>query len=121
MPGICAGIIDAGLQSILLEVWGPEKSRPLIQSFHFMYTIGAFLAPVIMGPFLALANDGEGTTETPCPGEPSNDDPTEISPESKMYIFYGFLVTSGFSLIVGCFWVYLTIVDVLSQIKTEHQ
>ena len=49
LPGAFAGHLDAGLQSILLEVWGPTKSRPLIQSFHFMYTVGAFLAPVIMG------------------------------------------------------------------------
>ena len=69
VPGVCAGFIDAGLQAIILEVWGPEKSRPLIQSFHFMYTIGAFLAPVIMTPFLKLANEGDCSSETACPGE----------------------------------------------------
>ena len=49
IPGIFGGLIDSGIQSILLEVWGPVKSRPLVQSFHFMYTVGAFLAPLIMG------------------------------------------------------------------------
>ena len=49
IPGIFAGLIDSGIQSILLEVWGPVKSRPLVQSFHFMYTVGAFLGPVIIG------------------------------------------------------------------------
>ena len=70
-----AGYLDAGIQAILLQVWGPEKSRPLIQSFHFMYTIGALLAPIVIAPFLAKAN-ADGSVEAPCPGK-------------KIYIFYG--------------------------------
>ena len=34
-----------------------------------MYTIGAFLAPLIMNPFLALANKDGCSTETACPGQ----------------------------------------------------
>ena len=56
------------LKAIILQVWGPKKSRPLIQSFHFMYTVGAFLAPLIMNPFLEKANEAGGSTETVCPG-----------------------------------------------------
>jgi MFS family permease len=67
IPGFFSGYLDAGIQAILLEVWGPEKSRPLIQSFHFMYTIGAFLAPLIIAPFLEKANAG-GSVEASCPG-----------------------------------------------------
>ena len=67
LPGLFAGFLDAGIQAILLQVWGPTKSRPLIQSFHFMYTIGAFLAPIIIAPFLEKANE-DGSVEAPCPG-----------------------------------------------------
>ena len=85
VPGVCAGFIDAGLQAIILEVWGPEKSRPLIQSFHFMYTIGAFLAPVIMNPFLKLANDGDCSTETACPGQdPIDDNQCDIGEDTNV-------------------------------------
>ena len=71
LPGYFAGYLDAAIQAILLQVWGPEKSRPLIQSFHFMYTIGAFLAPIIIKPFLDKANEG-GSVEAACPGCSSN-------------------------------------------------
>ena len=27
IPGIFGGLLDSGIQSILLEVWGPVKSR----------------------------------------------------------------------------------------------
>jgi len=37
----------AGLQSLYLQSWGEEGSKPLIQSFHFMFGVGAFLAPLI--------------------------------------------------------------------------
>ena len=67
LPGLFAGFLDAGIQAILLQVWGPTKSRPLIQSFHFMYTIGAFLAPIIIAPFIEKANE-DGSVEAPCPG-----------------------------------------------------
>ena len=121
-PGIFCGFIAIGLQAIILQVWGPEKSRPLIQSFHFMYTIGAFLAPLIMGPFLELANEGGVSTEAPCPGEPS--EPIDIDLEqleqSRTYILYGFAITSGFAALAGCMWVLLTVWGVLDQIKEDH-
>ena len=46
VPGFFCGVITIGLQAIILDVWGPEKSKPLVQSFHFMYTIGAFLGEI---------------------------------------------------------------------------
>ena len=46
VPGFLCGVITIGLQAIILDVWGPEKSKPIVQSFHFMYTIGAFLGTV---------------------------------------------------------------------------
>ena len=77
VPGYFAGYLDAGIQAILLQVWGPKKSRPLIQSFHFMYTIGAFLAPIIIKPFLEKANQ-DGSVEAPCPGENSTIEKLQI-------------------------------------------
>ena len=31
LPGYFAGFLDAAIQAIMFQVWGPEKSRPLIQ------------------------------------------------------------------------------------------
>ena len=74
-------------------------------------------------PFLTLAN-AEGSTETPCPGEEDiNDgsgDDGVADEEGKIFIFYGFLVTACITMLVGLFWVYLTIVKVLDPIREDN-
>jgi len=35
------------MQSLYLHLWGEKGSRPYMQSFHFAYSIGALLAPVV--------------------------------------------------------------------------
>ena len=87
-----------------------------------MYTIGAFLAPLIMNPFLAKANEGDCSTEAACPGEiVSDDDMCEQGEDAQVYILYGFAVTCGFTCIVGVFWILLTCWKVLDQIREDHQ
>ena len=73
-------------------------------------------------PFITLAN-AEGSTETPCPGEDAIDgsgDDGVADDDGKIYIFYGFLVTAGITILVGIFWVYLTIVKVLDPIREDN-
>jgi len=118
LPGLFAGFLDAGIQAILLQVWGPTKSRPLIQSFHFMYTIGAFLAPIIIAPFIEKANE-DGSVEAPCPGEEEESN-VEQNEEGKKYIFYGYLVPAIMIAIVGCGWIFITFVKVLDPIRENN-
>lgn len=40
-------LIFEGLQALYLKLFGEERSRPYIQSIHFGFSVGAFLAPVI--------------------------------------------------------------------------
>ena len=65
-------------------MWGPKKSRPIIQTFYFTYTVGAFFAPLIMNPFLAKANSGDCSTETACPGEESDGETCDVDEESNV-------------------------------------
>nr|XP_039267013.1 sodium-dependent glucose transporter 1C-like isoform X1 [Styela clava] len=66
--GLMFGYLDAGMQAVYLKLWGEKGSRPYIQSFHFGFSVGAFLAPVIAKPFLEMASQvtDSGTT---CPGD----------------------------------------------------
>lgn len=76
----------------------------------------------ISAPFLSLAN-AEGSTETPCPGEEAIDgsgDDGVADEEGKIYIFYGFLTCACITLLVGLFWVYLTVVKVLDPIREDN-
>lgn len=70
--GLMFGYLDAGMQAVYLKLWGEEGSRPYIQSFHFGFSVGAFLAPVIAKPFLEMASL-ESDSGTTCP---SDDDVT---------------------------------------------
>ncbi|XP_076809048.1 sodium-dependent glucose transporter 1-like [Clavelina lepadiformis] len=54
--GLVYGYIDAAGQGLLLNIWGEERSRSLIQGYHFAFTIGAFIAPMIAKPFLEMAS-----------------------------------------------------------------
>ena len=56
--GFSFGIVDMGVQSLILKTWGEKGSRSLIQTFHGMFAIGAVAAPYIVQPFIS-SNQGE--------------------------------------------------------------
>ena len=62
-------------KSILLRVWGEDASASYLQMHHFTYSVGAFLAPLVVAPFY------ESSAEDLCDSE--NDQNGEIS--SKFY------------------------------------
>ena len=37
----------SGLQGVILKIWGPSASRPLIYLYHFTVGVGGFVAPFI--------------------------------------------------------------------------
>uniref|UniRef100_H2YWL0 Major facilitator superfamily (MFS) profile domain-containing protein n=1 Tax=Ciona savignyi TaxID=51511 RepID=H2YWL0_CIOSA len=45
--GVGFGFLDAGMQALVLQVWGEKDSRPIISGYHFAIALGAFLAPIL--------------------------------------------------------------------------
>ena len=41
------------MQSLYLHLWGEKGSRPYMQSFHFAFSVGALLAPVVGKLFIS--------------------------------------------------------------------
>ena len=50
-------------QQILLRVWGEQDSASILQLHHFTYSIGAFLAPLLVSGFY---NTDENTQDELC-------------------------------------------------------
>lgn len=51
ITGGSTGWLNSGITSLFLTTWGPEKSRPYIASSLFSFSIGAILAPLLVGVF----------------------------------------------------------------------
>ncbi|CAK8684008.1 sodium-dependent glucose transporter 1C-like isoform X2 [Clavelina lepadiformis] len=69
--GVTFGYLDAGLQGVILKIWGPSASRPLIYLYHFTVGVGGFVAPFIAEPFLAMEY-GEVGVDPECLRSDSN-------------------------------------------------
>ncbi|ESN99799.1 hypothetical protein HELRODRAFT_83935, partial [Helobdella robusta] len=54
LQGVSMGFLDAGGNVVCINVWG-TKSASAIQSIHFTFGFGAFIAPLIAKPFLSSA------------------------------------------------------------------
>ncbi|KAL9978346.1 hypothetical protein ACROYT_G015847 [Oculina patagonica] len=61
--GIGLGSLDTGGNVLLLNTWG-KKSRPYLQALHFVFAFGAFVAPLLVQPFLLEMNPTMSTTIT---------------------------------------------------------
>lgn len=47
----------------MLKVWGPTKSASILQLHHFTFSVGAFLAPLLVSPFY-VQNEDEDVCST---------------------------------------------------------
>ncbi|XP_076803878.1 sodium-dependent glucose transporter 1A-like isoform X2 [Clavelina lepadiformis] len=114
--GITFGYLDAGLQAIILRIWGATTSRPLIYLYHFTIGIGGIFAPIIAEPFLLKAY-GHRENNPNCPGNStSNDSSTsavgdqELNPVAWSYI------------IIGIYFFVITILTLaLAYFKTDEK
>lgn len=52
--GITMGTLETGGNVFCLQLWG-KKSGPYVQTLHFAFGIGAFIAPLLAKPFLATS------------------------------------------------------------------
>ena len=49
------------------------------------------------------------------------DDSSDPNNDGKIYIFYGYLVTSILVAIAGCGWIFITWVNILDPIRESHR
>lgn len=71
-----ASFFNTGLESLVLVIWGPENSRGVIAIYHFFFTFGGFLAPLLVGLFKS--------TEDPLKSC-SNKNVTDETPRSSLF------------------------------------
>ena len=88
-----------------------------------MYTVGCFLAPVIVAPFMKMAEEhgGEGgSLETPCPGNHSHEEEIPDNSDTRIYIVYAYVTAAGIIALAGVAWIYITCVKILDTIRESH-
>lgn len=91
--GIIVGFNDAIIQQILLRVWGEEDSASILQLHHFTYSIGAFIAPLLVSPFYGAEED----VDELCNRVDENDDNSEL-------VVYKFITVTSFVFSSSTIW-----------------
>ncbi|XP_076818627.1 sodium-dependent glucose transporter 1A-like [Clavelina lepadiformis] len=129
--GLMFGFFDAGLQSIYLQLWGEKGSRPYLQSFHFFFGVGAFLAPIISAPFLEMAD--QVSDDDTCPGTVDgvsvttvsyNDtsSPTSPSPyEGLNPVSWTYIISGAYTIVIGVIMFVSAVLRIEDKIKTNHE
>ena len=56
------GMFDTSDNSLMVYIFGPEKSRPFTQSVHSFVGVGFVAGSALSGPFLPSDDDGQKTT-----------------------------------------------------------
>ncbi|CAC5397243.1 NAGLT1 [Mytilus coruscus] len=59
--GSTRGVIDAGCNIMILEIWG-KHNGPYMQAIHFMYTVGGIISPLATAPFLSIREHEDNHT-----------------------------------------------------------
>ncbi|XP_039268619.1 sodium-dependent glucose transporter 1A-like isoform X2 [Styela clava] len=128
LGGIMFGYLDAGLQALILQLWGEKASRAQIQLFHFMYSVGAFIAPLMASPFLAMA-DEETSADASCPNQismtttaaypHSNLSTTAITPAAFNPVGWAYVIAACWMVFVSILLVVLAILNVESRVASS--
>ncbi|CBY15514.1 unnamed protein product [Oikopleura dioica] len=115
ITGIIAGYIDAAIQCIMLKVWGSKKSASILQLHHFTFSIGAFLAPLLVSPFYSGDDDicSDSTDD--------NNEPVCLGIGDNNSILTPFLISSAFIASVFILMIWLYFVDITEKIKEDNQ
>ena len=64
------------------KVWGESESASILQLHHFTYSIGAFLAPLIVAPFYGTDEDD---VDSICNFDQDSDDEIEGQYSNTIY------------------------------------
>jgi len=113
--GIIVGFNDAIIQQILLRVWGEEDSASILQLHHFTYSIGAFIAPLLVSPFYGAEED----VDELCNRVDENDD-NSGNGDSGSDIWIPYLICFGYIIAVVLYMVVLYFKNIISRLNTSH-
>jgi len=128
VTGFTFGIVDMGLQSLILKYWGSEKSRGLIQLFHGTFAVGALLAPLLCKVFITaetsetlpascMANiTFQETTQPPAASVATTTMAAETAQLMTPYLICGVAV-----FVVGLFFFYLNWQKLLDGLEQNNQ
>nr|XP_039251241.1 sodium-dependent glucose transporter 1-like [Styela clava] len=114
VAGFMFAFADGAMQSLYLRIWGEERSRPFIQSFHFGISVGGLITPSIASPFLEMANSDQGTDPN-CPDSSKhfqdytgfsssyhNTSTTFLPPTDELNpVAWSYVIVGGFSLVAS--------------------
>ncbi|XP_039251241.2 sodium-dependent glucose transporter 1C-like [Styela clava] len=114
VAGFMFAFADGAMQSLYLRIWGEERSRPFIQSFHFGISVGGLITPSIASPFLEMANSDQGTDPN-CPDSSKlfqdytgftssyhNISTTFLPPTDELNpVAWSYVIVGGFSLVAS--------------------
>merc|ERR1711935_18103 len=108
-----ASFFNTGLESLVLVIWGPDESRPIIAIYHFFFTFGGFLAPFLVGLFKdaddALKKCTNRDDDDQLPTSPSNQSVHGYAFEGDFFdeldtdIIPPYLIVGGFVIGAGIF------------------
>ena len=108
-----ASFFNTGLESLVLVIWGPDESRPIIAVYHFFFTFGGFLAPFLVGLFKdaddALKKCTNREDDDQLPTSPSNQSMHGYAFEGDFFdeldtdIIPPYLIVGGFVVGAGIF------------------
>jgi len=59
VSAISYGFLDVGMQSLVIETFGPEKSKGLVQAYHMAWSIGSMVSPYLTSPFCTVSSDSD--------------------------------------------------------------
>jgi len=98
----------------MLKVWGSKKSASILQLHHFTFSVGAFLAPVLVAPFYS-----QSESDDICNLESDENDQNCGIPENNE-ILIPYEISAGFIFLVSIGMLYLYFKDITNKIKETN-
>lgn len=114
LTGLGFGVVDSGIQSLILTIWGDKNSRSLIQLFHAAFSVGAFLAPIFCQPFM-VESLAETLPSSCTNGTGEGEEIEEGEGENRIWIPY--MVCGMLIVCSGLFYAFLTWKEPLPFLK----
>lgn len=111
------GITDLALQAAVIEAWGPELSKPLVQAYHMLWSLGSFLGPYIVQPFTNIDSDS-----SVCGNSTNEITVTKVlALEAEVpSIFWPYLICGGIFAISGVMLIVTGVTFAKKKIETKY-
>lgn len=107
ISGISNGCIDCIGNCWIIHIWGKENP-PFMQILHFMYGVGALIAPFLVEPFLLNKDVDDATNNSTNDFKNST---VNVGTADELMIHWPFIIGSIFYLVVLALFVLNYILD----------